>query len=112
MPVGMQKDILFRIHEGFLRMNKCKALARFAVFWPGINQDIENTVGRCRTCNMFRSSQASKPLTPHPVPLYVYPKVSADIFTLHGKDYLLVVDYFIKFPEYVQLTSKSAKCII
>jgi len=56
--------------------------------------------------------QASESLTPQPVPLYAYQKVGADIFTLHGNDYLLVVDYFSKFPEYVQLTSKSADCII
>jgi len=72
IPTGMQKDILFRIHEGHLGMHKCKALARTAVFWPGINQDIENTVGRCPTCNMFRSRQTSKPLAPHPVPVYAY----------------------------------------
>jgi len=93
-------------------MDKCKALARSAVFWPGINQDIENTVGRCHTYNMFRSRQTSEPLAPHPVPVYAYQKVGADIFTLHGKDYLLVVDYFSKFPEYVQLASKSADCVI
>jgi len=59
IPTVMQKDILFRIHEGHLGMDKCKALARSAMFWPGINQDIENTVGRCPTCNMFRSRQTS-----------------------------------------------------
>lgn len=112
IPSGMQKDILFRIHEGHLGMDKCKALARSAVFWPGINQDIENTVGRCPTCNMFRHQQTAEPLSPHPVPLKAYQKVGADIFTLHGKDYLLVVDYFSKFPEYVQLNSKSADCVI
>jgi len=101
----MQKDILFRIHEGHLGKDKCKALARSAVFWPGINQDTENTVGRCPTYNMFRSRQTSEPLAPHPVPVYAYQKVGADIFTLHGKDYLLIVDYFSKFPEYVQLAS-------
>ena len=112
IPTALQKDILHRIHEGHLGMDKCKSLARSAVFWPGINQDIENTVGRCSTCNMFRSRQASEPMTPHPVPFKPYEKVGADIFTLHGKDYLLVVDYFSKFPEYVQLASKSADCVI
>jgi len=61
---------------------------------------------------MFRSRQTSEPLAPHPVPVYAYQKVGADIFTLHGKDYLLIVDYFSKFPEYVQLASKSADCAI
>lgn len=82
IPSGMQKDILFRIHEGHLGMDKCKALARSAVFWPGINQDIENTVGRCLTCNMFRHQQTAEPLSPHPVPVKTYQKVGADIFTL------------------------------
>jgi len=38
--------------------------------------------------------------------------VGADIFIIHGKDYLLVVDYFSNFPEYVQLNSKSADYVI
>lgn len=112
IPAGMQKEILLRIHEGHLGMDKCKALARAAVFWPGINQDIENTVGRCSTCNMFRNQQCPEPLKPHPVPFKPYQKVGVDIFSLQGKDYLLVVDYYSKFPEYVQLSSKSADCVI
>jgi len=112
IPSGLRKDILFRIHEGHLGMDKCKALARSAVFWPGINNDIENTVGRCPTCNMFRNKQAAEPLMPHPIPVKLYQKVGADVFTIHGKDHLSVVDYLSKFPEYVQLMSKSAGCII
>jgi len=56
--------------------------------------------------------QTAEPLSPHPVPLKAYQKVGADIFTIHGKDYLLVVDYFSKFPEYVHLKSKLADCVI
>ena len=89
IPAGMRKDILFRIHEGHLGMDKCKALARAAVFWPGINRDIENTVARCPTCNTYRNHQASEPMIAHPVPQKTYQKVGVDIFTLHGKDYLL-----------------------
>jgi len=32
IPSVMQKDIMFRIHESHLEMEKCKALARSAVF--------------------------------------------------------------------------------
>jgi len=41
IPSLMQQDILFRIDEGHLGMDKCKAIARSAVFWTGIYQDIE-----------------------------------------------------------------------
>jgi len=47
---------------------------------------------------MFRNRQTVEPLTPHPETNKAYQKVGADIFTLHGKDYLLVVDYFSKYP--------------
>jgi len=40
-------------------------------------------------------------MLPHPVPDRPWEKLGADYFTLVGKDYLLVVDYFSKFPEVI-----------
>ena len=39
-------------------------------------------------------------------------KVGADYFSLAGKDYLLVVDYFSKYPEVAMMESKSAKATV
>jgi len=38
--------------------------------------------------------------------------VASDIYTLAGKDYLLVVDYFSNYPEVMPLSSKSARSVI
>ena len=35
-------------------------------------------------------------------------KASADIFTCGGEDYLVIVDYYSKFPELYELTEKKA----
>lgn len=41
IPVSMRQDMLRRIHEGHLGIEKCKRRARQAAYWPGINMHIE-----------------------------------------------------------------------
>lgn len=53
IPHSMRKIILERIHDGHLGINKCKASARELVFWPGINEDIQSLVQRCRVCQQY-----------------------------------------------------------
>ena len=49
---------------------------------------------------------------PHPVPSRPFEKIGADIFTLAKRDYLLVVDYFSKFPFVFELHDKTASSVI
>jgi hypothetical protein len=112
VPHALRPDMLLRIHEGHLGMDKCKALARTTLYWPGMARDIENLVARCGICNAYHRKQQQEPLLPHPVPERPWQKVGADIFTLYGRDYLLVVDYFSKFPEICHLESKTASSVV
>jgi hypothetical protein len=57
------------------------------------------------------SSRLSR-LSAHPVPFFPWEKIGADIFTFNKRDYLLVVDYFSKFPFVVLLTDKSASSVM
>lgn len=112
VPHALRSDMLLRIHEGHLGMDKCKAMARTTLYWPGMARDIENLVARCGICNAYHRKQQQEPLLPHPVPERPWQKVGADIFTLYGRDYLLVVDYFSKFPEICHLESKTASSVV
>ena len=61
--IGQQKvlDLLHESHPGVVRM---KAIARSAVWWPGVNKDIGEKV---RTCQQCQVNQKSPPLAPmHP----------------------------------------------
>ena len=48
----------------------------------------------------------------HTVPDRPWEAVAADIFHYEGKDYLLVVDYFSKYPEVVHLNRKTSDAVI
>ena len=55
-------------------------------------------VKTCHTCQEHQSSQTKEPLLPLEVPKVLWTKIVSDLFTLDGKDYLLVVDYSSKYP--------------
>ena len=43
---------------------------------------------------------------------YAWQNVGADIFTLNGKDYLIIVDYYSKYPEVSTIEYKSASHVV
>ena len=112
VPASMCHEMLTKLHEGHLGMQKCKARARSIMYWPGMGQDIEDTISRCSTCAKYKPANPREPLIPHAIPERPWSKLGMDIFTFRGRDYLLVVDYFSKYPEVSQLSSKTASCVI
>ena len=51
-------------------------------------------------------------MIPHEVPTRLWEKPGIDYFTLLNQDYLLIVDYFSKYPEVSQVSSKMAGATI
>jgi hypothetical protein len=49
MPQSLRPEMLKRLHEGHLGMGKCKRRAHTAIYWPGINADIDRMVSSCNT---------------------------------------------------------------
>ena len=102
-----QSSVLQLIHEDHLGIQKCKARARLCVYWPHINDNIEKTVKSCSVCSKYGSSVQKEPMISHQLPDRPWKKVGADYFTLHTQDYLLVVDYYSKYPEVLPMTAKT-----
>ena len=110
IPSSMRQKILRCIHEGHMGIDKCKARARVCVYWPAMYEAIEQTVKKCPVCNKHSKGNQKEPMIPHEIPNRPWEKLGADYyFTFAGKDYLLVVDYFSKYPEVVRMNSKTAE---
>jgi hypothetical protein len=112
VPKVLRSEMLTILHEGHLGIEKCKAAARQSLFWPGISRDIERTVAACLICNKYHNEQPKEPLIPHAVPQRPWQKVGADIFSFARRDYLLIVDYYSKYPEVALLDDKTASSVI
>lgn len=104
--------MLQRIHTGHLGMEKCKRRAREVMYWPRINNDIKNVVETCATCLKYRPKQQKETLNTHPIINNPWVKVSVDLFSLNGMNYLLVRDYYSSYPEVCVLNRITSKAVI
>jgi transposase InsO family protein len=111
IPPNLQKEYLSSIHECHQGITRCQQRAKGSVFWPGINKDIENLVGTCPQCQQHQVSQMKEPLQTVEVPPIPWHTIGTDLFTLDGQQYLLIADYYTKYPIVEKLESLTSKTV-
>ena len=50
IPKALRAEVLQRLQVGHQGQERCKRLARTAIFWPSLNKDIDLMCNRCETC--------------------------------------------------------------
>ncbi len=103
IPFVLQGDVLQRLHEGHLGVTKCRGRAKQTVWWPGLSSQLNDMIRKCRTCIQERKN-VKEPLMPTEMPDRPWQTLGADLFTLKGKTYILVVDYFSRYVEIALLS--------
>ena len=53
---------------------------------------------KCEVCQESQNTQAKETLEPHEVPTRPWQVVGTDLFSWDGDEYLLLCDYYSKFP--------------
>ena len=97
IPAELQEEYLSRLHKGHLSASKVQENAKQHMYWTGIDADIEDYTKRWQEC-IKRSQVAKEPLQPHDIPEGPWRKFGIDYFTFDGNSYVLICDYFSKFP--------------
>ena len=112
IPAVLQKEILQQIHSGHQGITKCQLRAKSCVYWHGINKDIEQLVSDCSVCQKYQRSQTAEPLMPHDIPQRPWHTVGTDLFQLGKTEYLIVADYYAKFPIVRKITGKNTSAAV
>ncbi|UYV63325.1 K02A2.6-like, partial [Cordylochernes scorpioides] len=112
IPLRWKAKILKLIHEGHQGTNSCLRRARDSIYWHGMSQDIINTVENCRTCQANQRNKAKEPMIIKEIPSLPWEIVAADIFSIKGKNYLLITDNYSGFIDFKEMkTMNSAETI-
>ncbi|KAM7298633.1 uncharacterized protein ISCGN_019211 [Ixodes scapularis] len=111
LPFSLRLPVLTRLHEGHQGINRSKARAREPVWWPGITAEITSMVTNFEQCASTRVN-LSEPLVSTPLPGRPWDMLGVDLFHLNGQTFILVVDYYSRFPEVVTLRSTRAQVVI
>ncbi|KAJ1526442.1 hypothetical protein ONE63_009576 [Megalurothrips usitatus] len=108
IPESLRADMLGRLHAGHLGETKCLGRARASVWWPGVSEDVRRTCADCEICAQHRP-QPVEPLMPSPVPERPWQRVAADLCQRGADHYLVVVDYYSRYPEVAKLGSLTSQ---
>ncbi|UYV70903.1 K02A2.6-like [Cordylochernes scorpioides] len=111
IPASMKLEILDKLHAGHFGITKTRLRARETVWWPGISEEIAETVRKCSVCIQEAVSK-HEPLIPTNFPTRPWQKIGMDLFKFENKWYLVVIDYYSRFPEMIQLDRLTANVVV
>lgn len=103
IPTTMQRQILSDLHESHQGSVHTKQRARLTVYWPGIDNDIDNVILSCKKCQDLLPANAKEPIISKPKPTRPFQEVSPDFCCYGGQNYLILVDCFTDWPEIIPM---------
>lgn len=112
IPRALRTEVISRLHASHLGIEACLRKARDRVYWPAMNSDIKEAVAKCDVCAEYQASNPQQPLQTHKIPDRPWSRLAADLFTLHSKDYIVLVDYYSDFVEVSPLKQTTSSAII
>ena len=120
-PPTMRDTILHEAHGAALSRHrgtlKTKERILQSYFWPGMDQDIQTHLKTSQKCQLQRTRDQTRPLSPLPQCTQPNQRILADLFGFlvvsgRGKKYILcITDAFTKYVELVAIDNKEAATV-
>ena len=109
VPPPGRELILKELHEGHPGISRMKALGRMFVWWPGFDQDVEDTVNSCQSCQVQQNAPAPAPLHPWAYPDRPWSRLHVDYAgPFLGRMFLVIVDAHSKWIEVLPVSAANA----
>jgi hypothetical protein len=113
IPASMRREVLNLLHLGHFGMQRMKQLARTAVYWPNIDEDIEATCRHCVPCGEHQNKPPKPAIHPWMLPEKPWSRLHLDhAINFMGTNWLLVTDAYSKYPCIHPTQSVSASATI
>ena len=112
IPSSLRSEVLGRIHDGHQGMTRCRERANMSVWCPGISRDIQckfQVVSIAKRTYLVRERNHSSQLS---LPERAWKKIVANLCEHQGKQFLVVIDYYSRFPEIAYMSSTTSDAVI
>ena len=103
IPTAMRQKILSDLHASHQGAVRTKQRARLTVYWPGIDNDIDNIVLSCQQCQDHLPAHPKEPLVQKPKPLRPFQELAVDFCSYGGQQFLILVDCCTDWPEIIPM---------
>ncbi|XP_058027254.1 uncharacterized protein K02A2.6-like, partial [Ahaetulla prasina] len=113
IPDKLRGKVLDLLHEGHPGIVRMKGLARSYVWWPLMDSEIAERVGKCQACQESRPLPPTAPVREWEKPQGPWSRIHIDFAgPFHGQTFLVVVDAFSKWLEIIIMKSTTAEAVI
>ena len=113
IPTAMRRQVLEYLHLGHFGMQRMKQLARTAVYWPNIDEDIEATCRHCVPCGEHQNKPPKPAVHPWMLPEKPWSRLHLDhAINFMGYNWLVLTDAYSKYPCIHPTQSVTAKATI
>ena len=109
VPKRHQDQVLHELHQEHQGIARMKAVARSHVWWPKLDQCLEQVAKNRLSCQQVKNAPSPAPLHPWVWLSKPWQRIHMDFASpIKGKMYLIVVDAHSKWPEVAEMSSTSA----
>ncbi|XP_062554188.1 uncharacterized protein K02A2.6 isoform X1 [Armigeres subalbatus] len=99
-------DIAHRGHPGIVTMRR---ILRVKVWWPSMDRDVTNRVQECAGCATVRNEYSPVSMMRKEMPERAWQEIAVNFFTAKEcATFLVVVDYFSRFLQVIEMKSTNA----
>ncbi|KAG7297849.1 hypothetical protein JYU34_018592 [Plutella xylostella] len=113
VPHSCRDRVLMELHESHMGIVKTKSIARSYVWWPGLDEAIEQLCRACVVCAQTASAPPHHAPQPWPSTSKPWTRLHIDFLgPINGLTYLILVDSTSKWIEATNMTNTSAASVI
>ena len=99
IPEKLRKRVLVMFHEGHPGIVRMKSVCRSLIWYPGIDEDINNIVKSCKQCISVRAKPPQNSTVSWPEPYKKWSRIHIDHFFFQNVVLLIVIDAYTKYIE-------------
>lgn len=107
MPRSFQHDAVVQSHEGHMAMTKWKALIRSKLWFPGMDDMVEEEVSKCVPCQLVARGEIGEP-----VKSTIMPEKPWEFLRLPNGKELVLTDKHSRFPVTAVCTTTAAEYVV
>ena len=113
IPEKLRQAVLNELHDVHPGVTRMKALARSYVWWPNMDQDIEQISKHCETCCINQNNPAAAPVHMWEQPNEPWERIHLDYAgPFLGKMFLIAVDAYSKWIEVETMGDATAQSTV
>ncbi|CAI2731094.1 unnamed protein product [Schistosoma spindalis] len=110
VPNNLRSIVLQKLHTAHPGTGRMKAIARSYVYWPNIDEHIEDFARACRKCATVSKCPRKAELYSWPSPKEPWSRVHIDFAgPFQGSYFLICVDAYSKWPEVIPMNQVTSQ---